>query len=1155
MEWNITENKKILSKRETIRLPNEELQIDLYYNNLSNKQLAAAKQEIESTFYDFKELYDIKQYGTNKTLSIFIHDNKENYYKYGYSYASYCVNNMDRKNTNIANVCHNASGEYNYGDPGDRTLRNQISYALSYYNDISDIILPNKYTTVEIPESNIQVKFGSNSLTYDQIEATREDIIDAFKDIKFDTPIKYELNKYNYLDNIKGDILVSLLKEVYPNKDYDLESAKKAFEDPIVARDIPIFLSTDGVVERSQKLLSNKEIIKDPRYNFEVELNYGNLNEYQIWRAKQEIKNTVYDFKESFGLKPSDVVHKFRILFYDTWDDYSNYTRADHMGHADGTNAYLPLTSGYDVLRHEYMHNIVAYTGVDSDGALPELLNHNIVGHIQRGIYPRRDNELYDGTKFIEQYLQNSEFDVYERVYFTIEFFQEMYPRLINEIYYNRKPFENALDFFKAKFPDMVSHIPDSDRDAYQKYDEKLLNKIFENEDVRQKLLDFIDDKLAEKKYIDKVKDLNAFRVVKGDHIGTDNNTDEEYYQGIIVDGKGEIGSFSPMEYSYAKRGINVFNHATRDSIIIPRKYHNLKLVKVDSDYKLAFCDKYGNEYRNTQSYKNQTQDLLYTDDAQEVFTLVDLHAIRGIIGIEQNQGKIFSIGLANLKFSPISIYDGSKNIGSFTGEIGYVNRGKFYFKDNYSTNFKVYDENRALVTITKEDGEYQTFLRDGNDYITFQIDDVDDDYLSQTGGIELSGNYIDSYSKERETGEISKIEHSLLFRHEPEKEEIVEFDEYSFTVRIHHDLPDDKLQQAIDEVKNNLSEFKTLLDLKENDISSHELYLYNDKSHYQKHTGSQVMYGHFDHSLKTIYFYFSDNKALEQVIVVAQNEKLLPNIKVIEFPDEKLLMNLHYNNLTDKQLMEAEKEIKNAFYDFKNLYGIKEYEDGKILSIFVHDNKNDYDKYAYVKDESMGQYSHENINFANMYYYIYDDPEGSLRHQVSYALTYYNGKWDRSKILSDVESLNDIGNNQLDDENLSGLSYEMINGRLHVTDNETGNIVMMPKRFKYLKLEEDDEGEYKFTLCNKKGYTLFDYRKYAKIDDKYKYIDTSSINYDEEVDFDDYDEEDIFSIQSDKTNPQVIKIFDIYEDEIGMLPNSYSVENNDIFGYETYFD
>ncbi|WP_339045436.1 hypothetical protein [Candidatus Mesenet endosymbiont of Agriotes lineatus] len=557
----IAQNQRVLPKKEVIEL-DDNLQINLYYNNLSSKQLEAAKKEVKDAFYDFKDLYDVKNPDITNTLSIFIHDNGKDFSRYGDPHTnSYEIGQTSENGTHIAYVYHNQHG-------GDN-LRTQVSYVLSYYNGGFDEnkILPDKYITIEIPQSNLQIKIVNNSLTDEQVETASQKIIDTFKDLKFDTHTEISLDRYN----VDDDVLISLLKKVRPHESYDHESAKKALEDPIVQRDIPILSSIGGAFQRTQVLLSNVETVKFPRYNLEIDLYYRDLDEHQIWRAKQEIKNTIYDFNESFDLKPSNTVHKSRILFYDTWDDYANYTGATHGGHADGTNAFCSLTYGYGVLRHEFMHNIVSYTGVDSDGALPELLNHNIVGHIQRGVYPTRDDELYDGAKHIDQYLKNSKFNVGERVYVTIEFFQEMYPELINNIFYDRKSYGSALEHFRDKFPDLVNHIPNSDKESYKRYDEKFLNKIFENKGVKQKFLNFIEAKLTEKKYIDEVRDLNAFRVVKGDHIGTDKKTGEEYYTGIIVDDKGEIGAFSPMKYSYSYKGINVLNHATKDSIIIPK--------------------------------------------------------------------------------------------------------------------------------------------------------------------------------------------------------------------------------------------------------------------------------------------------------------------------------------------------------------------------------------------------------------------------------------------------------------------------------------------------------------------------------------------------------------------------------------------------------
>ncbi|WP_339047467.1 hypothetical protein [Candidatus Mesenet endosymbiont of Phosphuga atrata] len=838
----IAQNQRVLPKRDLIELDNN-LQVNLYYNNLSDKQLEAAKQQIRNAFDEYEELYGIKKYDTTKTIGVFIHDNRQDFLNYGYTYANYCVNQVDRESTNVANAYHFIEHD------SSRSLRKQVSFALSHYNGGHSFhVLPDKEEVIEFPDFNIQVKLGTNSLNDEQIEITKQEIIDALKYVKVDAPIEIKINKFNDLDNLDDDILVSLLKKVRPHESYNHESAKKALEDPIIQRDMPILSSIGDALQKTQVLLSNVETVKFPRYNLEIDLYYRDLDEHQIWRAKQEIKNTIYDFNESFDLKPSNTVHKSRILFYDTWDDYANYTGATHGGHADGTNAFCSLTYGYGVLRHEFMHNIVSYTGVDSDGALPELLNHNIVGHIQRGVYPTRDDELYDGAKHIDQYLKNSKFNVDERVYVTIEFFQEMYPGLINSIFYDRKSYGSALEFFKAKFPDMVSHIPSSDVDFYKNYDEKLLNKIFENKGVKQKLLDFIEVKLAEKKYIDEVRDLNAFRVLKGDHIGTDKNTDEEYYTGMIVDDRGEIGAFSPVEYSFLRKGIKVFNHATQDSIVIPKKYHNLKLVKVDSNYKLAFCDQHGSEYRDTRACKNKTKDLLYTDDAKEAFTLVDLHSLQGITGKEENLDKIFSIKPTNSK-SIISIYDDRKEVGSFINEVGYVNRNKFYFKD--STDFKTYDENRALVIVTKEDDEHRLFLADGN-----YIDD-DNKLLKQS--IKLSGNEIDvdgTYCKDREYGQFLEREDTLLFRYGPgpENEKTITLSD-NLEVKLYYDnLSDDVLQKIIDQIKEVDSKYPNLKALVEDNVSKPlQFYIYDTRNSYRAHTGSTKEHGHFDHSSNTI--------------------------------------------------------------------------------------------------------------------------------------------------------------------------------------------------------------------------------------------------------------------------------------------------------------
>ncbi|WP_339045435.1 hypothetical protein [Candidatus Mesenet endosymbiont of Agriotes lineatus] len=601
-----------------------------------------------------------------------------------------------------------------------------------------------------------------------------------------------------------------------------------------------------------------------------------------------------------------------------------------------------------------------------------------------------------------------------------------------------------------------------------------------------------------------------------------------------------------------------------------------MKLAKVDGNFKLAFCDERGNEYKSAKEGKDQTRNLIYTDDALDSFTLVDLHSLKGITGQEENLGKVFSIKPTNSKFSPISIYDGNKNIGSFTDEVGYINRGKFYFKDDHSTSFKVYDENRALVTITKEDGKYKVSLRDGN-YID------NNKFLSQS--IELSGNNNvdniddDIYIKDREYGKLSKREDSLLFKHEPEEEETIEFDEYNFTIRLHYDkLSDDRLQKAIDEVKNNLSDFKTLLGLKENDTSSRELqlYIYNNENNYHKHAGSTISYGHFDPKLNSMYVYqtshHSGDITLQPVMKIAQNQRVLPKKEVIEL-DDNLQINLYYNNLSSKQLEAAKKEVKDAFYDFKNLYDMKNPDITNTLSIFIHDNGKDFSRYGdpHTNSYEIGQTSENGTHIA----YVYHNQHGgdSLRTQVSYVLSYYNGGFDESKILPDVvepssqhvlnqEKTNEIAKlistqpnkeaeqsyedddedyygNEKDDDEGSGMQYEMVRGFLRITNNETDETFMVPRKFSYLKLVKDDEGEKRFTLCNKRG------KEYTKIGEN-RYIDIEDI--DTNYNFNSLCRKKcLFSIHADKSDSQIAKIFDLKgRKEIGTLYNNSYEEDDD---------
>ncbi|WP_339047465.1 hypothetical protein [Candidatus Mesenet endosymbiont of Phosphuga atrata] len=263
---------------------------------------------------------------------------------------------------------------------------------------------------------------------------------------------------------------------------------------------------------------------------------------------------------------------------------------------------------------------------------------------------------------------------------------------------------------------------------------------------------------------------------------------------------------------------------------------------------------------------------------------------------------------------------------------------------------------------------------------------------------------------------------------------------------------------------------------------------------------------------------------------------------------NDDLQVVLCYNKLSDKELKVIKHKIKDAFDEYEELFGIEDH-GTKTITFFLHDNEKDHNDYGYsYANYLLRQFDLDQTNILNAYHHV-GHSNIPIRTQISYALSHHNvGRGlamlpDREEVMELPDT--EIQGNELEeddsdyDDEYVGMQYKIIDDSLHITDSETNDTVKIPKQFKYLKLEEDDEGEYKLVLCDKKGHALSDNKKYAKIDDKYKYINTKAVNLDEDIEFDDYDGEDLFFIQPDETNSQVAKILDVYEDEIGMLSNN----------------
>lgn len=130
---------------------------------------------------------------------------------------------------------------------------------------------------------------------------------------------------------------------------------------------------------------------------------------------------------------------------------------------------------------------------------------------------------------------------------------------------------------------------------------------------------------LAENDTETAMEHLNALQVTKGDFIAIGQEIvggeikNVSYYKANIEKMDGEnVGSFSPVEHVAFYDVARAINRATNDTLDISKEYHFLKVVKTsDGQDKLTYSDQQGNEYRNSQEYKNQALRILSKYDTE----------------------------------------------------------------------------------------------------------------------------------------------------------------------------------------------------------------------------------------------------------------------------------------------------------------------------------------------------------------------------------------------------------------------------------------------------------------------------------------------------------------------------------------------------------
>ncbi|WP_265024495.1 MULTISPECIES: peptidase M2 [unclassified Wolbachia] len=258
---------------------------------------------------------------------------------------------------------------------------------------------------------------------------------------------------------------------------------------------------------------------------------------------------------------------------------------------------------------------------------------------------------------------------------------------------------------------------------------------------------------------------LNALQVTKGDFIATGQEIvggeikNVSYYKANIEKMDGEnVGSFSPVEHVAFYDVARAINRATNDTLDISKEYHFLKVVKTsDGQDKLTYSDQQGNEYQNSQEYKNQALRVLSKYDTEvknQVDEFDNLNKERGEMYQKYHKEEITieelrneentKYGPAFLKFDQLKnkavdeiennsqaakILDGLVNIDSNLIRGTHINlqEGKIFSMQAHGQGdmgaLSIYDGNTKLGELLSESGFFKQV--EGQTKETFVFEDI----------------------------------------------------------------------------------------------------------------------------------------------------------------------------------------------------------------------------------------------------------------------------------------------------------------------------------------------------------------------------------------------------------------------------------------------
>ncbi|GFY65169.1 putative surface protein [Trichonephila inaurata madagascariensis] len=402
------------------------------------------------------------------------------------------------------------------------------------------------------------------------------------------------------------------------------------------------------------KGFNSPHVIEVKDLNIKVEVYSHNLRASKIATIENEVKETAINFKDAFGLERGSSEQTFKIYMFDDKDDYTHLGGSKHFGSYLGDEGgkcyykgeagvfaemYVYQQGGVHNLQHEFAHGLTYLAAGGKEGnKIPTVLMEGIADYFEHHSDHKFNSQ---GSSIDKTEAANLDLDKI----LSLEYSKDSEA---NSLVY--KTGHALIMYLQEKDPSLLRDYLDALRQGDSHKSEDFLSQIRGHNDTFKGWLAENDTETA-------MEHLNALQVTKGDFIATGQEIvggeikNISYYKANIetIDGEN-VGSFSSVEHVAFYDVARAINRATNDTLDISKEYHFLKVIKTsDGQDKLTYSDQQGNEYQNSQEYKNQAFRMLskYDENLKKAYddALKNLDEQRQMeypkINKEYNEGKI----------------------------------------------------------------------------------------------------------------------------------------------------------------------------------------------------------------------------------------------------------------------------------------------------------------------------------------------------------------------------------------------------------------------------------------------------------------------------------------------------------------------------------